>query len=164
MVTILFAVVSILVFRFRTRAALELKLVALRGRTRTLSVLSVRSVWITSSSSASVICAAFYRAIFNTIMTPERIFRSARTARGLVPYNLPRPAMSLPSRRLAVCTIAMSVEPRRLHLLAPTPSNCRHVNFEILSKDSSISPGIAVAHLGRNALWMLPCWGEAGFD
>jgi len=96
----------------------------LRGRTRTLSVLSVRSaenVWITSSSSASAICAAFYRAIFNTIMTPERIFRSARTARGLVPYNLPRPAISLPSRKLAVCTIAMSVEPLRLHFLARTP-------------------------------------------
>jgi putative transposase len=80
----------------------------------TLSVSSVRSAenaWITSSSSTSAICAAFYRAIFNTIMTSERIFRSARTARGLVPYNLPRPAISLPSRKLAVCTIAMSVEP-----------------------------------------------------
>ncbi len=85
-----------------------------RGRTRTLSVSSVRSaenVWITSSSSMSAICAAFSRAIFNTIMTSERIFRSARTARGLVPYNLPRPAISLPSRKLAVCTITMSVEP-----------------------------------------------------
>lgn len=40
---------------------------------------------------------------------PERISRSAWTARDLVPYNLPRPAKSLPSRRLAVCTIAMSV-------------------------------------------------------
>src|SRR5260221_3847754 len=39
----------------------------LRGRTPTLSVSSVRSaenVWITSSSSTSTICAAFYRAIF----------------------------------------------------------------------------------------------------
>ena len=87
-----------------------------------LSVLSARSaenVWITSSSSTSAICAAFYRAIFNTIMTPERIFRSARTARDLVPYN-PWPATSLPSRKLAVYTIAMSVEPLRRHVsLAP---------------------------------------------
>jgi hypothetical protein len=30
----------------------------------------------------------------------------------------------------------MSVEPLRLHFLARTPSNCRHVNFDILSKDS----------------------------
>ena len=85
-----------------------------RGRTRTLSVSSVRSAenaWITSSSSTSAICAAFYRAIFNTIMTPERISRSARTARDLVPYSFPLPATSLPSRKLAVCTIAMSVEP-----------------------------------------------------
>jgi transposase InsO family protein len=29
-----------------------------------------------------------------------------RTARDLVPDNLPRPATSLPSQRLAVCTIA----------------------------------------------------------
>ena len=61
--------------------------------------------------------------IFNTIMTPERIFPSARSARVLVPYNLPRPAISLPSRKLAVCTIAMSVEPLRLHFPARTPSN-----------------------------------------
>jgi putative transposase len=60
----------------------------LRGRTRTLSVSSGRSaknVSITSSSSASAICTAFYRAIFNTITAPERIFRLVRTARGLVP-------------------------------------------------------------------------------
>src|ERR1700694_5332517 len=30
------------------------------------------------------------------VLSPERISRSARTARGLVPYNLPRPAISLP--------------------------------------------------------------------
>src|SRR5215468_3896682 len=62
----------------------------LRGRIRTLSVLSVRSaenVWITSSSSANGTCAAFYRATFNTITTPEHTFRSARSARGLVPYT-----------------------------------------------------------------------------
>jgi hypothetical protein len=29
----------------------------------------------------------------------------------------------------------MSVEPLRLHVPARIPSNCRHVNFEILSKD-----------------------------
>jgi len=54
------------------------------------------------------------------IMTPERIFRSARTARGLVPYNLPRPATSLPSRRLAVYIIAMSVAPREMGEAAPS--------------------------------------------
>src|SRR5712691_2169467 len=104
-------------FRHRVRAMGITEVITardLRGRTRTLSVLSVRSaknVSITSSSSASAICAAFYRAIFNTTMTLERIFRSARTARGLVPYNLLRPAISSPSRKLAVCTIATSVEP-----------------------------------------------------
>ncbi len=74
----------------------------LPGRTPTLSVSSVRSgenAWITSSSSTSVICAAFYRAIFNIIMTPERILRSARTAHGAVTYNLPQPAISSPSLR-----------------------------------------------------------------
>src|SRR5438876_602137 len=72
-------------------------------------------------------------------MTPERIFRSARSARVLVPYNLPRPVILLPSRKLAVCTIAMSVEPLRLHSPAPprATSNCRHANFEILSKDTA---------------------------
>ena len=54
--------------------------------------------------------AAFYRTIFNIMMTSERICRSARTVRGLI-YNLPRPAISLPSPRLAACTIATSVEP-----------------------------------------------------
>src|SRR5262249_32578650 len=112
----------------------------LRGRTRTLSVLSVRSaesVWITSSSSASGICAACYRAIFNTTMTPERIFRLTRSVRGRGPYSLPRPAISLPSQKLAVYTIAMSVEPLRPHVPARTrpTSNCRHDNFQILSKD-----------------------------
>src|SRR5437870_13512118 len=63
-------------------------------------------------------------------MTPERIFRSARTARDLVPYNLPRPATLLASRKLAVCTIAMSVEPLKAACCGLHPSNCRHVNFE----------------------------------
>ena len=47
------------------------------GRTPTPSVSSVRSAvnaWITLSSSASVTCAASCRAIFNIIMTRERIF------------------------------------------------------------------------------------------
>jgi hypothetical protein len=66
---------------------------------------------LASSSSTSTICAAFYRAIFNTITTPEHISRSARTARGPVASTFPRPATSLPSRRLAVCTIATNVEP-----------------------------------------------------
>jgi hypothetical protein len=80
------------------------------------------NAWITSSSSTSVTYAASCRAIFNTTTTPERISRFARTARDPVPFNLPRLATSLPSRRLAVCTIAMSVEPleeSRMFLLAP---------------------------------------------
>ena len=60
---------------------------------------TAENAWITLSSSTSAICAAFYRAIFDTITTSERIFCSERTARGLVPYNLPRPAISLPLDR-----------------------------------------------------------------
>jgi len=41
----------------------------------------------------------------------RRISRSARTVRGPVAYSLPRPAISLPSLRLGVCTIATSVDP-----------------------------------------------------
>jgi hypothetical protein len=74
-------------------------------------VRSAGNVWITSSSSTNAICAGPYRAIFNTIMTPARIFRSTKTVHGLVPSNLPRPAISLPTQRSAVCTIAISVEP-----------------------------------------------------
>jgi hypothetical protein len=51
-------------------------------------------------------------------MTPERIFRSARTARVLVQYNPPRPAISLPSRKLAASIIAMSVGLREMHAAA----------------------------------------------
>ena len=43
-----------------------------------------------------------------------------------------RPAISLPSRKLAACTIAMSVEPLRPLVPARTPSNCTTL---ILSKD-----------------------------
>src|SRR5215471_12297354 len=107
----------------------------LRGRTRTLSVLSVRSaesVWITSSSSAGAICSVFYRTIFSTITTPEHIFRSAKSARGFVPYNFPRPAISLLSQKLAACTIAMNVGPRRSArrmLLAPAFNRAK-LDFE----------------------------------
>ncbi len=49
------------------------------------------------------------------IMTRERIFRSARIVHGLVPCNYPSQAVtSLPSPRSAACTIAMSVEPRKM--------------------------------------------------
>jgi hypothetical protein len=87
-------------------------------------------VWLLQNSksqqlarkSTSAICAAFYRAIFNIITTPERILRSARTARGLAPYNLPQPAISLPFQKSAVCTIAMSVEPPE----GKTACSCSH--------------------------------------
>ena len=66
-------------------------------------------------------------------MTPERIFRSARTAHGLVPYSLPPPATLLPSRRSAVCIIAMSVEPREMgeaaRSLVPALNRAK-LNFE----------------------------------
>src|SRR5262245_56274459 len=52
--------------------------------------------------------------VFHTITTPERIFRLARTARGLATHNFPRPTTSLPSQELVVCTIAMSVKPLSL--------------------------------------------------
>src|SRR5438105_2569192 len=87
------------------------------GRTPTPSVSLVRSAvnaWIRLSSSKSVTCAAYCRAIFNIIITPERISRSKRTALGLVAYNFPRQAILLPSRRSAVCIIAISVEPREI--------------------------------------------------
>src|SRR5215470_6136984 len=105
----------------------------LRGRTRTLSVLSVRSaesVWITSSSSANGTCAAFYRAIFNTTMTPERIFRFARSVRGRVPYNLPRPAILLPFPEVGGLH-------HRYERRSASTSNCRHDNFQILSRDTN---------------------------
>jgi hypothetical protein len=63
-------------FRHRVRAMGITEVVTAgvhRGRIPTLSVSSVRSAenaWITSSFSTSAICAAFYRAIFTTIMTP----------------------------------------------------------------------------------------------
>ena len=104
-----------------------------RGRTPTLSVSSVRSAetaWITSSSSTKATYAASYRAIFNTITTLERISRFARTARGLVPYNLPPPVKSLPSRKLAVCTIAMSAEPPEGKSGPSCSHPAQHVNFE----------------------------------
>jgi hypothetical protein len=109
----------------------------LRGRTRMPSVSSVQSAenaWITSSSSTSATCAASYRAIFNTITTPERTSRSARTARGRVAYNLLPQATSLPSLKLAACIIAMSVEPLRggLHAHARTLPTA---TTSILSKD-----------------------------
>jgi transposase InsO family protein len=42
---------------------------------------------------------AYYRAILSTITTPEHIFRSARSARGLVPFSLPRLEVLSPSRK-----------------------------------------------------------------
>jgi hypothetical protein len=48
-------------------------------------------------------------------MKLERIFRSTRTARGLVLYNYPPQAITLsPCRRSVACTIAMSVDPREI--------------------------------------------------
>src|SRR5437016_3722590 len=85
-------------------------------------------------------------------MTPERIFRSARTARDLVPYNLPRPATLLASRKLAACTIAMSVEPLKAACSRLHPSNCRHVNFE-QGQFGGRSDGVAVAAQGPSPTW-----------
>ena len=65
-------------------------------------------------------------------IAPEHISHWARTARGPVAYNFPRPATSLPSPRLAVCTIATSVEPLKgkRECSWSHPSNCNHVSFE----------------------------------
>ena len=109
------------------------------GRIPTSSVSSARSAvnaWITLSSSTSVTCAAYCRAIFNIIMTPERISRSTRTAHGLVACNFPPQAILLPSPRSAVCIIAMSVEPREIG--EATRSACPHsiALNSFLSKDS----------------------------
>jgi hypothetical protein len=80
------------------------------------------NAWITSLSSASVTCAACCRAIFNIIMTRERISRSIRIVHDLVPYSYPSQAITLlPSRRWAGYIIAMSVEPRKY---------CAKLNFE----------------------------------
>ena len=53
---------------------------ALAPDDRGLSLRSAVNAWITLSSSTSVTCAAYCRAIFNIIMTPERISRSTRIA------------------------------------------------------------------------------------
>jgi hypothetical protein len=81
----------------------------------------------TSSSSTSATCAAFYRAIFITIMTPERHLSFGKDCpRDLRPIQLPQPALSLPSRKLAVCTIATGVEPfRGMFPLAPVQLRSR---------------------------------------
>jgi len=48
-------------------------------------------------------------------IAPEHISHWARTARGPVPYSYPSQALTLlPSRRLAACIIAMSVELRKM--------------------------------------------------
>ena len=67
---------------------------------------------------SEVTCAACYRAIFNIIMTRERIFRSTRTAHGPVACNFPPQATLLPSRRWVVSITAMSVEPRKIGAVA----------------------------------------------
>ena len=107
-------------FHYRVRAMGLTEVITARrspGRIPTPSVSSVRSavnVWITLSSSTSVTCAAYCRAIFNIIRAPEHISRSTRTAHGLVACNLPPQAILLPSPRSAVCIIAMSVKPREI--------------------------------------------------
>jgi hypothetical protein len=127
-------------FRYRVRAiGITEVITAPRspGRIPTPSVSSVRSAgnaWITLSSSTSVTCAASCRTLFNTIMTPERISRSTRTAHGLVACNFPPQAILLPSPRSAVCIIAMSVEPREIGGAACPPAlsppNCPQFIFE----------------------------------
>ena len=85
------------------------------------------------SSSASVTCVAYCRAIFDIIMTPARISRSTRTAHGLVACNFPPRATLLPSPRSAVCIIAMSVGPREIGEAARfslSPPNCPEFIFE----------------------------------
>src|SRR5262245_36617653 len=198
MVTILFAVVSIVVFRFRSRAALELKLVALQhqlavlhrqrpGRPqlssldRLLWVLLYR-IWPQILDAVVMVKPAtvvewhrkgfrFYwhwrsrspgrprispeiRDLVRRMSNANPLWGAPRihgellklgikisqatvgrwTARAPVAYSSPPPATSLSSRRLAVCTIAMSVEPPRLHASVRNQSNRLTI---ILSKDRS---------------------------
>src|SRR3984893_9183904 len=87
------------------------------GRIHTSSASSARSaanVWITSSSSTSVTCAASCRAIFNIITKPEHISHSTRIVRSLAASSLPLHPRSSRSRRWAVCIIATNVAPHDL--------------------------------------------------
>ena len=82
------------------------------GRIPMSSVSSARcaaNVWITSSYSTSVICAASCRGIFNIITGPEHISHSTRIVLSLAAYSLPLQARSSRSRRWAVCIIATNV-------------------------------------------------------
>src|SRR2546430_17718642 len=69
-------------------------------------------------------------------MKPERIFRSTRTARGVVLYNYPPQAITLsPCRKSVACIIAMSVEPREIG--KATHSYLFSTLNSFLSKDSA---------------------------
>jgi hypothetical protein len=87
------------------------------GRIRMSSASSARyaaNVWITSSSSTIVTCAASCRDIYNIITGPEHISHSTRIVRSLAAYSLPLQARSSRSRRWAVCIIATNVAPHDL--------------------------------------------------
>jgi hypothetical protein len=128
MIIILSALVSLLSFRFRGRASLELELIALRhqvtvlrrqrpsrprlGRTPTSSASLARcaaSASITSTSSVSVTCAACCRPTFSITTKRERISRSTRIVRRAARYTHSVPARSSRSHRSAVCIFATNV-------------------------------------------------------
>src|ERR1700704_151844 len=67
---------------------------------------SAANVWITSSSSMSVTCAACCRLTFTITTRRERISRSTRIVRRAVRYTHPLRARLFPSRRSVVCIIA----------------------------------------------------------
>jgi hypothetical protein len=82
---------------------------ARRGRTPTSNASLVRSavnVWITSSSSMSIICAACCRLTFTITTGRERISRSPRIVRRADRYTRPLPARLSRSRRSGASIIA----------------------------------------------------------
>src|SRR5438874_7987805 len=104
---------------------------AFRHRVRAMGVITApRSPW-QNPHAERLIGSIRRECLDHVIILNERHLRrvlssyfqyhhDSRTHLSLVPYNLPRPATSLASQRLAVCTIAMSVEPLRRHVLACT--------------------------------------------
>jgi len=116
----------------------------LRGRKNQYAERSYRfdplrmGFWITSSSSASAICAAFYRAILVRIMTTKASFAGKGLPAARRPLQFPGRPISLPSRKLA--GLHHDSELARLGCLSRgASSKFRHVILRILSKDTVAS-------------------------
>src|SRR3977135_1409044 len=125
--------------RWESRRSLRQR--ARLGRTPTSSASlaqSAANVWITSSSSMSVTCAACCRLTFTITTRRERISRSTRIVRRAVRYTHPLRARLFPSRRSVVCIIATNgsllncpvatVQGRRLQRGTCSALQVRHSN------------------------------------